>query len=77
VREYQSLGDEFQASMSLQDFCTIKYRNRPRDHNRVHQNKDLAQKLGKLSIPSFDGSNKSTTMAWVQKLDKYFQLMLK
>jgi hypothetical protein len=74
LREYQALGDEFQAAMSLQDFCTIKYRNRPRDHNRVQQNKDLARKLGKLSIPSFDGSNRSTARAWVQKLDTYFQL---
>jgi hypothetical protein len=46
--------------MSLQDFCIVKYKNRPRDHNRVQQNKDLARKLGKLSIPSFDGSNRST-----------------
>jgi hypothetical protein len=60
--------------MSLQDFCTIKYRNRPRDHNRVQQNKDLAQNLGKLSIPSFDGSNRSTARGWVQKLDTYFQI---
>jgi hypothetical protein len=74
LREYQALGDEFQAAMSLQNFCTIKYKNRPRDHNRGQQNKDLAQKLGKLSIPSFDGSNRSTTRAWVQKLDTYFQL---
>jgi hypothetical protein len=34
LREYRALGDEFQVVMSLQDFCTIKYRNRPRDHNR-------------------------------------------
>ena len=29
VREYQALGAEFQDMMSLADFCTIKYRNRP------------------------------------------------
>jgi hypothetical protein len=74
LREYQALGDEFQAAMSLQDFCTIKYRNRPSDHNKGRQNKDLARKLGKLSIPSFNGSSKSTARAWVQKLDTYFQL---
>jgi hypothetical protein len=34
LREYQTLGEEFQAAMSLQDFCTIKYRNRPRDFSR-------------------------------------------
>jgi hypothetical protein len=37
LREYLTLGDEFQAAMSLHDFCTIKYRNRPRDYNRGPQ----------------------------------------
>jgi hypothetical protein len=60
--------------MSLQDLCTIKYRNRPRDHNRGQQNEDLAWKVGNLSILSFNGSRKSTTRAWVQKLDRYFEL---
>jgi hypothetical protein len=31
-------------------------------------------KVGELSIPSFNGSNRSTTRAWVQKLDTYFHL---
>ena len=30
--------------------------------------------MGKLTIPSFDGSSKSSARAWVQKLDTYFQL---
>jgi hypothetical protein len=60
--------------MSLQDYCTIKYRNRPRDFNRGSHNIDLMQKVGNLSIPSFDVSNKCTTREWVQKLDTYFQL---
>ena len=30
--------------------------------------------MGKLNIPNFDGSSKSTARAWVQKLDTYFQL---
>jgi len=74
LREYQSLGDKFQASMSLQDFYIIMYKNRPRYHNRGQQNKGLSHKLGKLSIPSFDGFSKSTTRAWEQKLDTYFYL---
>jgi hypothetical protein len=74
LREYQALGDEFQATMSLQDFFIIKYKNRLRNQNRGKQNKDLAWTLGNLSIMSFNGSSKSTTRAWVQKLDTYFQL---
>jgi hypothetical protein len=34
LKEYQTLGEEFQAAMSLQDFCTIKYKNRPIDLNK-------------------------------------------
>jgi hypothetical protein len=72
-REYQALGDDFQVSISLQDYCTIKYRNRPRDFNMGQQNIDLMRKVGKLTISFFDGSNKCTSRAWVQKLDTYFQ----
>jgi hypothetical protein len=61
--------------MSLQEFCTIKYRNRPRDFSRgAQQNIDFIRKVGKLTIPSFDGSTKCSSRAWVQKLDTYFQL---
>jgi hypothetical protein len=74
LREYQALGDELQAAISLQDFCTIKYRNRPRDFNRGPQSWELQRKVGKLSIPYFDGSSKSIARVWVQKLDTYFQL---
>ena len=30
--------------------------------------------FGRLFLPTFDGSPKSTTKAWVKKLDTYFQL---
>jgi hypothetical protein len=58
--------------MSLQDYCTIKYRNRPREVNRGKKNDDLRRKVGKLTISSFDGSSKYTARAWVQNLDTYF-----
>ena len=37
-------------------------------------NNELQRKIGKLSIPYFDGSGKITTRAWVQKLETYLQL---
>jgi len=33
-------------------------------------------KAGNISVPSFDGSSKCSTRAWVQKMDTYFQLNL-
>jgi hypothetical protein len=37
-------------------------------------NIDFIHKVGKLTIPSFDGSSKCTAIAWVQKLDTYYKL---
>jgi hypothetical protein len=77
-QEYMALRVEFQAAMSLHDYCNIKYRNRPREGPRgapgQQQNADLRRKVGKLSIPSYDGSSRYTARSWVQKLDTYLQL---
>jgi hypothetical protein len=34
------------------------------------------RRVGRLTIPSFDGSTKISTNAWVQKMDTYLQLNL-
>jgi hypothetical protein len=76
-RGYLALGPEFHADMSLMDYCSIRYRNRPREAQRGNmqsQNMDFIKKVGKLTIPFFDGSAKCSAQAWVQKLDTYFKL---
>jgi len=60
--------------MSFVEFCNLKSRNRPRGGNKNFNNYELQRTMGKLTIPNFDGSSKSTARAWVQKLDTYFQL---
>jgi hypothetical protein len=35
---------------------------------------DFIKKVGKLNIPTFDGSSRCSNQAWVQKLDTYFKL---
>jgi hypothetical protein len=42
--------------------------------HRDQQNFDLMRKVGRLTIPPFDGSAKSMARAWVHKLDTYLQL---
>jgi hypothetical protein len=37
-------------------------------------NIDFIRKVGKLTIPSFDGSSKCTARSGVQKLDMYYKL---
>jgi hypothetical protein len=73
------LGPEFHTYMSLLDYCSIRYRNRPREAHRGNgetQNMDFIKKVGKLNIPTFDGSSRCSTQAWVQKLDTYLKLNL-
>jgi hypothetical protein len=50
----------------------IKYRGRPRYFHRGNNN--LGGKVGKMEIPTFDGSTNDSAREWVQKLDAYLRL---
>ena len=76
LREYEILSDDLHVTMSLAYFCTIKYRNMPREYNMGPHNFELQRIVEKLIIPSFDRSSKCTTRSWVQKLDTCFQHIL-
>jgi hypothetical protein len=79
-REYATLGHDFHQDMTLVEYCGLRLRNRPREPQRggpqqqQGHNLDFIRKVGKLTIPSFDGSSKYTARAWVQKLDTYYKL---
>jgi hypothetical protein len=79
-REYAALGHDFHQDMTLVEYCGLRLRNRPREPQRggpqqqQGHNLDFIRKVGKLTIPSFDGSSKYTARAWVQKLDTYYKL---
>jgi hypothetical protein len=66
--------------MTLVEYCGVRIGNHPRDPQRggqQHQqghNMELIWKVGKLIIPSFNGSSRCTTRAWVQKLDMRYKL---
>jgi hypothetical protein len=66
--------------MTLVEYCGLRLRNRPREPQRggseqqQGHNIDFIRKVGKLTIPSFDGLSKCTARAWVQKLDTYYKL---
>jgi hypothetical protein len=70
-REY-SLECRIQETVSLEEYCGIKYRVSLRQFHRA--NNDLGHKVGKIEIPPFDGTTKSSAKKWVQKLDAYLQL---
>jgi hypothetical protein len=79
-REYASLGHEFHQDMTLVEYCGLRLRNRNKELQRggpqqkQGHNLDFIRKVGKLTIPSFDGSSKYTARDWVQKLEKYYKL---
>jgi hypothetical protein len=70
-REYVALGYDFHQDMTLVEYCGLRIRNHPKDLHRGGQqqqqgnNMDFIRKVGKLSIPSFDGSSKCIARAWV------------
>jgi len=74
------LGRDFHQDMTLVEYCGLRLRNCPREPQRggpqkwQGHNLDFIQKVGKLTIPSFDGSSKYTARAWVHKLDTYYKL---
>jgi hypothetical protein len=74
TREYNDLSMTIQREMSLDQYCQLKFRNKPRPNHR--SNYKFERKAGKMEIPYFDGSAKMTAQAWVQKLDTYLQLNL-
>jgi hypothetical protein len=79
-REYAALGRDSHQDMTLVEYRGLRLRNHPRELQRrglqqqQEHNMDFIRKVGKLTIPSFDGSPKCTAKAWVQKLDTYYKL---
>jgi hypothetical protein len=72
TREYNDLSMTIQRKMSLDQYCQLKFRNKPRlNHMSSYE---FEPREGKMEIPYFDGTNKMTTHAWVHKLDTYLQL---
>jgi hypothetical protein len=75
--DYLTLGIEFYADMILMDYCLLMYRNRSikvQMGNMQAQNMEFIKKVGKLTIPSFEGSSNCHSQAWVQNIDTYFKL---
>jgi hypothetical protein len=70
--EYATLSTGFRRQVTLSKYCGIKYRGRSREFHRG--NNELGRKVGKMEIFPFYGTTKSSTKAWVHKLDGYLQL---
>jgi len=59
--------------MSWEEY--VKFLRRGESHKKGNgKNKELKHKLGKLTVAFFDGSEKISARAWLQKLETYFVL---
>jgi hypothetical protein len=74
------LGPDFHHDMTLVEYYGLRGMDHPKEPQRGGQqqqqrnNIDFIRKVGKLTIPSFDGSSKCTARDGVQKLDMYYKL---
>lgn len=71
--DWRDSSPELQAEMTFREYMDVRLKNMPMRGNR-QQNYEMRKKLGKLSIPYYDGTGKASARTWVQKLDTYFQL---
>jgi hypothetical protein len=58
TKEYHDLDMIIQRQMSLDQYCQLKFRNKPRLNHR--SNYEFEQRAGKIEIPYFDGTTKIT-----------------
>lgn len=72
--EYQSYGDDFRDAITFKDLYQLKGNNRSKGQSGggYTHGTDLQRTVGRLFLPTFDVSPKSSARAWVEKLDDYF-----
>lgn len=72
--EYTTLPPDMRELWTFDQFINQRSRRGGRNDHYAPPRTDYQQALGKLTMPYFDGSNKRTARAWVQKLDNYLSL---
>jgi len=72
AREDHALSAGFQRKVTLDQYCGIKFRGKPKQYHRTKS--ELESRARKMENPYFDGSFKVTAQAWVHKLDTYMYL---
>jgi len=58
AREYEALNAGFRRQFTLDQYCGIKFRGKPKNCHR--NNNELEHRVGKMEISYFDGSSKVT-----------------
>lgn len=78
INEYEALDPKIRMTLPFGDYCHLKEKYRgfgtSPQGGKHNQNWDNQRVVGKVTLNSYDGSSKSSTRAWVQKLDTYITL---
>ena len=75
AKERDKLDEDSMKIIPFDQYFIVANKLKKKEDNRsLYQNKELNCALGKLALPTFDGSSQSSANTWVQKLDVYFQL---
>ena len=76
ANDWQELSDECRKVLPFDLFIKASLQLKQGENRNMesHINHELKYTMGKVAIPSFDGSPQMFASAWLQKLSVYFQL---
>ena len=70
TKEWAKLDEECRRSITFEQYFTMENKLKNKEDNKsLHKNKELNYAIGKVPLPTFDGSSQSSAKTWVQKLD--------
>ena len=74
---YNGLDDDFRSSVPFREYVDMMNTLMPKKENRREHDisgRELKNKISKFAAPTFDGTNKISARAWLQKLQTFFTL---
>ena len=73
AKEWDKLDEDCKRRVPFDQYFIVANKLKKKEYNRsLYQNKELNCAIGKVSLPTFDGSSQSSANTWVQILDVYF-----
>ena len=68
TKEWAKLDEECRRSITFEQYFTMENKlKKKEDNNSLHQNKELNCAIGKVPLPTFDGSSQSSANTWLRK----------
>ena len=74
INEYSRIDLELRREIPFKDYCDAWMKSPLNRKRQIHQERGLREEINKVSLPKFDGLERTTTHSWVQMLDTYLSL---